>query len=194
MFQAEWLRGFIRRQSLTQSSNAATGRGSWQPRRNRPALSSVFAPCLIAAFVFIAVLAASTRPASAAVSSVSGRAGLGEIGVRLVDVPKSELGDPRARLYIVDHLSQGSATERRIEVSNTAGFSVNVALYAAAATIAHGSFLGSVGSTPNELSKWTSVTPSEAEIPAGGHVVADVRIAVSRTASAGNGTARSGPR
>lgn len=158
---------------------------SCQSRRNRRAGVPAFAPCLVAVFVLFAVFAGSTRPANAETSSTSGRAIVGGIGLRLVDVPRSELSDPRARLYIVDHLSAGTVIERGIEVSNTTGSSVSVALYAAAATIADGSFFGTAGRTPNELSKWTSVSPSGASIPAGGHIMAKARIAVPRTASSG---------
>lgn len=65
--------------------------------------------------------------------------------------------------------------ERRIEISNSGGAVQPVALYAAA-TIDGTSFLGSEGRTVNELSSWTTVTPAEAEVAAGGSTEAVVKI------------------
>jgi hypothetical protein len=109
----------------------------------------------------------------------------GAIGLRLVDVPVSAGGDPRAQLYIVDHLAPGTVIERRIEVSNTTASTAHVVLYPAAATIEHGSFLGSAGDTPNDLSTWTSVLPGVSDVPAGGHLIATVTIAVPDDAAPG---------
>jgi len=58
------------------------------------------------------VLAAAPSPAPTALAA-------GGIGLRLVDVPVSASDDPRAQLYIVEHLAPGTVIERRIEVSNT---------------------------------------------------------------------------
>ena len=109
----------------------------------------------------------------------------GSIGVRLVDVPFDARDDPRARIYIVDHLAPGTVIKRRIEVTNTTVSPRRVALYAAAATVSDGAFLGSAARTPNELSTWTTVSPSNPEVPAGGKVTATVTIAVPDDAAPG---------
>jgi hypothetical protein len=88
-------------------------------------------------------------------------------------------------VYVVDHLAPGSVIERRIEVSNTTGAPAEIDLYAAAATIDEGSFVGSADRTPNELSTWTTVTPGTADVPSGGKAVATVRIAVPSDAAPG---------
>jgi hypothetical protein len=62
---------------------------------------------------------------------------------------------------------------------------MHIALYAAAATIESGSFLGSAGRTANELSTWASVRPGALDVPAGGRVTASVTIAVPRDAAPG---------
>jgi hypothetical protein len=62
--------------------------------------------------------------------------------MRLVDVPVSAGNDPRARLYIVDHLAPGTVIHRRVEVSNTTSSPTHILLYAAATGIANGSFRG----------------------------------------------------
>lgn len=88
-------------------------------------------------------------------------------------------------MYIVDDLVPGAIIHRRVEVSNTTDSTAQVALYAAAATIADGSFVGAAGRTPNDLSTWTSVLPGEADLPAGGLATATVTIAVPRDAAPG---------
>ncbi len=107
------------------------------------------------------------------------------IGVRLVDAPVDARDDPRARIYIVDHLAPGAVIQRRIEISNTTSAAHEVALYASAATIGDGSFVGSADRTPNELSSWTTVDPGASDIAAGGRVTATVTITVPDDAAPG---------
>jgi len=137
--------------------------------------------CVLGALASIAVLVA---PASTSTAAPQGAAG-GSIGVRLVDVPAAARDDPRAQLYIVDHLAPGTVIHRRIEVLNTTATTAHVLLYPAAAAIANGSFLGAAGHTPNDLSTWTSVQPDAPDVPAGGTVTATVTIAVPHDAAPG---------
>ncbi len=110
---------------------------------------------------------------------------MGSIGVQLLDEPIAERLDPRARVYVVDRLSPGATIHRLIGVSNTTRSTVDVVLYAAAATIGDGSFLGSVGHAPDPLSSWTTVTPSSAAIPPGGDIQASVTVEVPPDAAPG---------
>lgn len=121
--------------------------------------------------------------ANAADPSPSGPAG--SIGLRLVDAPVDGRDDPRAKVYIVDHLAPGQVINRRIEVSNGTTSPTRVALYPAAASIVDGHFLGAQGRTANDLSSWTTVTPSSPEIPAKGAVIATVTIAIPPDAAPG---------
>ncbi|MBA3575348.1 MAG: peptidase [Pseudonocardiales bacterium] len=107
------------------------------------------------------------------------------IGVRLVDAPVALQDDPRANVYIIDHLAPGAVIERRIEVSNTTAEAQRIALYAAAATVEDGTFMGSDGRTANDLSSWTSVTPGDVELPAQGTRTATVTITVPSDAAPG---------
>ncbi len=112
------------------------------------------AVCLLACTSFVAA------PAEAA---------KGSLGVQLLDVPTSARLDPRARLYIVDHVAPGTVISRRIQVSNSTTSTTGVAIYPAAATIAKGTFVGAADHTRNELSTWTTVRPDARRIvPAGG--------------------------
>lgn len=128
--------------------------------------------CVLAALILVAVAAA---PASATAT--------GSIGVRLLDAPVTD--DPRARLYIVDHVSPGTVIERRIELSNTTEETARLLVYAAAATIEKDSFTGAEGHTPNELSTWTSVSSPTVEIPSDDVAVTTVTIDVPTDASPG---------
>jgi hypothetical protein len=109
----------------------------------------------------------------------------GGIGIRLVDAPVSARDDPRAMVYIVDHLAPGTVIDRRVEVFNTTGAPTKVSLYTAAAQIQDGSFVGSLGQTPNELSTWVSLNPADHEIGAGESVLTNVTISVPADAAPG---------
>jgi hypothetical protein len=91
----------------------------------------------------------------------------GGIGIRLIDIPESAAADPRARLYVVDHLAPGATISRRVEISNTSATAVDVVTYAAAARIENGSFIGSDAQTANELTRWTTVSPEVSRLAAG---------------------------
>ena len=88
--------------------------------------------------------------------------------MQLLDVPTAARLDPRARLYVVDHVAPGTVIHRRIQVSNSTASTTKVAIYPAAATIAKGAFVGAEGHSSNELSTWTSVRPDASGIRAGG--------------------------
>jgi hypothetical protein len=115
----------------------------------------------------------------------SARAAGGGIGLRLLDVPAAASLDPRARIYIVDHLAPGTVIHRRIEIGNTTASGARVVLYPAAATLGKGSFLGAAGHARNELSTWTRVEHGAVKIAAGQRAKAVVTIAVPRDAAPG---------
>jgi hypothetical protein len=136
----------------------------------------------------VACIAAVGAPVSVSWAAPVARAraaAAGAIGVQLLDVPVTAQTDPRARLYIIDHLHPGTTIHRRIEFSNTTTSDIHVAVYPAAAAIRHGTFVGAAAHTPDELSTWTSVLPAASDIPPGTHRIATVTIAVPREAPAG---------
>jgi hypothetical protein len=85
----------------------------------------------------------------------------------------------------VDHLAPGTVILRRVEVLNTSASTAHVTLYASAATIEKGSFIGAAADTQNDLSSWTSVDPGSSDIPAGGRATATVTIDVPLDAAPG---------
>lgn len=123
---------------------------------------------VLAAGLIAPVVGASARPSPPA----------GVVGIRLLDAPTSRRNDPRARLYVVDHVAPGTTIRRLVEVSNDTPRSQRVELYPAGAKIQDGSFTGLDGRAPNELSQWTTVTPEVAELAPGARSVATVSIAV----------------
>jgi hypothetical protein len=131
------------------------------------------------------VISGSAGASSATPGPAPGASAAGGVGLRLVDVPAAASDDPRAWIYIVDHLSPGTSIQRRIEISNTTASDAHIVVYPAAASVEDGSFLGAAGRTPNELSTWTSVSPGRSDVASGGRVVATVTLSVPIDAASG---------
>ena len=134
--------------------------------------------------VLVVLVVASCIFASAASSPAQGVTS-GAIGIRLLDIPTAAQNDPRALLYIVDHVAPGTTIERRVEISNSLSSRSDVEIYAAAADVDTGAFIGVEGRSPNELSTWTSVMPRSSSIAAGGRATVMVSITVPSDASPG---------
>ncbi len=165
----------------------ATPRWRWAIGRYLGERTSVLrrvVPAMVALLLAIAAggqVAATADVPSPAPSAVAS----GGVGLRLVDVPAATRDDPRAALYIVDHLPPGAAIHRRVQVSNTSTSPVQIFLYTAAASIARGVFVGAEARTANDLSTWTSVNPGRLTLPRGGTADVTVTIAVPKDAAPG---------
>jgi len=109
--------------------------------------------------IMLALAAGTLIPAAGSLAAAKPptRPSLQRFGVRLVDVPVSEMGNPRARRYIVDDLPAGTVIHRRILVLNQGMRRARFTVYPDAALISHGLFAGDAGATPNELTSWISV-------------------------------------
>jgi hypothetical protein len=114
----------------------------------------------------------------AASSPATAQEDAGNVSIRLLDAPSDRQDDPRARVYVVDHLQPGEAISRRLEVGNTTASAIELELYAASARVEEGQFLFGDGRDGNELTSWTRVEPSTVRVPAGGTAEATVRIQV----------------
>ena len=160
---------------------------AWQPASTWRRSPTLFCRGARAALTALALTVVVAGPAGAASASGAKPPALdaGGIGLQLVDIPAAAHSDPRAQLYIVDHLAPGTVIKRRIEVSNTTAKAAHVVLYAAGATIENAAFLGAAGHTPDDLSTWTSVVPAASDLPAGAVHSAVVTIAVPRDAAPG---------
>jgi LPXTG-motif cell wall-anchored protein len=109
----------------------------------------------------------------------------GSVGIRILDAPTNRADDPRARLYIVDHLAPGATINRRVELSNGTDGRLTIPLYAAAATVSDGEFRFGEDHAANDLTSWTTVEPSTIAVDGGGTAIATVKIAVPADAGAG---------
>ena len=149
-----------------------------------PAAASTAAPASTAG-------AASTAgPASTAgLAGPAGLAGhaprLGSVGIRLMNSPVSERANPRARVYIIDHLAPGTTIHRRIQVDNTSRLAVRLSVYAAAASIAHGAFLFAPGRKQNLMTTWVHLSRPALRLGAGRRAREAVTIRVPRNAPPG---------
>lgn len=109
----------------------------------------------------------------------------GSLTIRLLEAAEERRGDPRAQVYVNDHLAPGDSITRRIEVVNTTGDAARLDFYAAAAEVSGGSFVIADGRAGNELVEWMSVEPASAVVPNGGRQVVTVSIDVPDDASSG---------
>lgn len=135
----------------------------------------------------IALVAGTLLPAAGAFGAPGAASDEGHtgVGVRLADAPVAAHDNSRARVYIVDHVAPGTVIERRIEVSNDTGSTARVVVYAAAADLVGGSFVGLEAETPNELSTWMSVSRPELSLAAGDKAKVAVEIDVPADAPPG---------
>jgi len=107
------------------------------------------------------------------------------VGIRLLDAPTDRRDDPRARSYIVDHLSPGATITRRVEISNGTSRPVTIQAYAGGAELVDGAFQPLAESETNELATWTTVDPPTLDLAPGQRAPATVAIAVPGDASPG---------
>jgi hypothetical protein len=135
---------------------------------------------VIAGFAVGAGLVSSPISAHAAVPVAPG-----QIGIKLLDASASQQNDPRAHEYIVDQLPAGASLTRHVEVSNLTKTSQQITVYAAGASVGDGSFTFADGTTPDELSSWTSLSASTLSLRAGQAATVAVTIAVPAGATSG---------
>jgi hypothetical protein len=109
----------------------------------------------------------------------------GSFGVRLVDVPVSEAGNPRALRYIIDYLPTGAVIRRRILIVNEESHRARFTVYADAAFITGGQFVGYAGATRSELTRWVSVQDPTVTLAAGASVMDMITIRVPQHATRG---------
>ena len=109
----------------------------------------------------------------------------GSVGIRLLDAPTNRADDPRAKVYIVDHVSPGTTIQRHVQVSNSTGSAVAISLYGGAASIGASGWVADGRRGGNDLAGWIAVSPDAVTVAAGGSATALVTIAVPKDAPAG---------
>lgn len=115
----------------------------------------------------------------------SGAASSGGLSIRLVDAPTSLRDDPRAHIYIIDHVAAGTVLHRTIEVGDTTQQPLSASLYVGGAAIDKGVFAPTDKGVPSELGSWSSVTPSSVSLRPNEAKQAKVTIAVPKGAADG---------
>ena len=125
--------------------------------------------------------------ASAATSSSlsAPQAPPGSFGVRLFYAPVAEADNPRALRYIIDYLPTGTVIHRRILIANGEARTARFTVYADAAFISGGQFVGYAGATRSELTGWVSVQHPVVTLAAGASVTDMVTINVPSGATRG---------
>jgi hypothetical protein len=83
------------------------------------------------------------------------------VGLRLLDVRTEQAADPRANIYVVDHVIAGTLVERRLEVSNGTDEPLAISLGGAGASVAEGWLIDESveDPAPEELAAWIEVDP-----------------------------------
>lgn len=107
------------------------------------------------------------------------------ISIRLVDIPQAAQSDPRARSYIVDHVSPGTSIDRRIEVQNNTSTPQSIELYSTAAKVEGNAFTGLAKGERNELTGWIDIEKPAVQLAAGESAEVMVRIAIPADAPEG---------
>lgn len=100
-------------------------------------------------------------------------------------MPVESVADPRARAYIIDHVTPGTVIQRRVEVSNGTKTTAHVSVYPGAAQIRGGTFSGAEGHTQNDLASWISLNPPAPVLRSQKRAFVNVTIKVPPQASRG---------
>jgi hypothetical protein len=109
----------------------------------------------------------------------------GSLGIRLLEASSNRRDDPRARVFIVDHMNPGTSISRRFEVRNSSGRDQHVKIYAGAAHIEGHQFIPAAERDANELSSWVSVDRRELVLPPNGRATLRATIDIPKSASRG---------
>jgi hypothetical protein len=132
----------------------------------------------------VLLVAGALAPATGAFAALRAAAD-GGLGIRLAEAPTSRRDDPRARIYIIDHVKPGATIQRKIVVSNQASTPIAVSLYPAAADIRNGEFFPAAGRTVNELSSWTRISQASVALRPGASQTLETTVVVPANASSG---------
>ena len=107
------------------------------------------------------------------------------LGIGLTQIPAKLAKDPRARIYVIDHLNRGAVITRTFQVSDGTPNALDVSLYSAASQIVKGTWSPLDGRTQNELSSWTTVSPATMHLAPGQKATATLTVAIPRNATDG---------
>ncbi|GII84955.1 hypothetical protein Ssi03_29450 [Sphaerisporangium siamense] len=152
--------------------------------RRRPRVSTALGR-LVAAALLLAVPALAPVAAHADATSPRPAAPGGRIGIGLAEIPASRIDDPRARVYIDDHVNPGTTFHRRLKVYNISAKPRHITLYAGGAAIKDHRFTFAPPSTGNELASWITLDRTELDLPPYRNALVRATVAVPSYATEG---------
>ncbi|GAA1842282.1 hypothetical protein [Asanoa iriomotensis] len=123
--------------------------------------------------------------AAVVVPSSSAAADDNQVGIRLLEAPVARRDDPRAHMYIVDHLSPGTRISRHFEVVNRTDETREFEIYPGAADIRDNEFAFGSEREGNELTSWTTLSTSKGTLGPGESLEVEATITVPKQASRG---------
>jgi hypothetical protein len=103
----------------------------------------------------------------------------------LLEAPRSLENNPRARVYIIDHVPPGATIRRKVEVSDGTPYRLDIGMYAAGATITGGAWAPFGGTQQDELSGWITERPGRLQLDSGQNATVEVTVAVPHDAAPG---------
>ncbi|MEU0885862.1 hypothetical protein ABZ345_45425 [Lentzea sp. NPDC005914] len=107
------------------------------------------------------------------------------IGIRLLEMPANRADDPRAQVYIVDHLAPGAVIKRHVLITNSSPAPQHIEVFPGAAGIEDDAFNALAGRAGSELTSWISLDRAAVDLPPGASEKVLVTIAVDPIASTG---------
>lgn len=102
----------------------------------------------------------------------------GGLGLRLAEAPAATRDDPRARIYVIDHVQAGTSFTRRLEVYNDDDEPLAPELYVAPAAVVDGSFAAARREDRAPITEWATIEPARVELPAGGERTVELTVEV----------------
>lgn len=121
----------------------------------------------------VAAVALTLLPTAGADAASSGG-----LSIRLVEAPTALRNDPRAHIYIIDHVSAGTVLHRKIEVRDTSNQPLSASLYVGGASISNGAFTPADKGAPSEIGSWSTVNPTGVSLQPQQSAQAEVTITV----------------
>ena len=91
---------------------------------------------------------------------MTGTSEVGGLGIRISQIPSASANTPNSGIYIVSRLLPSTSVTQRLAVSNSSNIAMHVTIYPGPATNIDGIFLPQAEGTSNELTSWTTVSPS----------------------------------
>ncbi|MER7501703.1 hypothetical protein AB0L05_34080 [Nonomuraea pusilla] len=107
------------------------------------------------------------------------------IGIRLLEASSNRRDDPRARLYIVDHINPGTTISRRFEVRNGSDVTRTIRVYAGGAEIRKNAFTPLPERVTGEPASWITVDRPRLAVPPRTSVTLKATIGIPENATEG---------